>query len=114
MTIYESFSVVDVPFPFIDSARRKTRPALVLSNSLFQNTNSVLVLAMITSAERSSWEYDIVITDWRVAGLRKSCVLRWKLFTLDATLVAGFRGRLSDPDRAAVINAFSEIFTCAQ
>jgi mRNA interferase MazF len=111
MTIYEPFAVVDVPFPFIDSLRQKNRAALVLSNSAFQKANGALVLAMITSAERSSWKSDAALANWRMAGLRKPCVIRWKLFTLDAALIRGLRGHLSDRDRGVVKERFGEVFS---
>ena len=110
MTIYEPFAVVDVPFPFIDSPRQKSRPALVLSNRSFQQSNNALILAMITSAERGAWAHDVALADWRAAGLKKSCVLRWKIFTLDSTLIAGLRGKLSDRDGTAVRKVFTEVF----
>lgn len=111
MTIYESFAVVDIPFPFIDSSRQKSRPALVLSSSAFQKANGALVLAMITSAERSLWKFDAALADWRMAGLKKPCVVRWKLFTLDAALIRGLRGHLSDRDRVAAGKSFAQVFS---
>ena len=99
MTIYEPFAVVDVPFPFVDSSRQKNRPALVLSNPAFQKANGAIVLAMITSAERRSWKFDAALADWGMAGLKKPCVIRWKLFTLDAALIRRLRGHLSDRDK---------------
>ncbi|MGA2974378.1 MAG: type II toxin-antitoxin system PemK/MazF family toxin [Spirochaetia bacterium] len=114
MTIYEPFTVVDVPFPFIDSLRQKSRPALVLSSSAFQKSNGALVLAMITSAERSSWKFDTALADWRMAGLKKNCVIRWKLFTLDAALIRGLRGHLSDRDRGRVRESFEKVFPFEQ
>ena len=113
MTIYESFAVVEVPFPFIDSLRQKNRPALVLSSSAFQKANGALVLAMITSAERGSWKFDAALSDWRMAGLKKPCVIRWKLFTLDAALIRGLRGHLSDRDSGAVRKGLTEVFPFA-
>jgi mRNA interferase MazF len=111
MTNYEPFSVVDVPFPFIDSLHQKNRLALVLSSPAFQKANGALVLAMITSAERSSWKFDAALANWRIAGLRKPCVIRWKLFTLDAALIRGIRGHLSDRDRRIVKERFGEVFS---
>ena len=110
MTIYEPFAVVDVLFPFIDSLRKKSRTALVLSSSEFQKANGSLVLAMITSAERSLWKFDAALVNWRMAGLKKPCVIRWKLFTLDAALIRGLRGHLSDHDRGIAKERFAEIF----
>lgn len=96
MTIYKPFSVVDVPFPFLDLIGQKRRPTLVLSDPSFQFSNGAVVLAMITSAERSSWSGDIPLRDWRMAGLKKPSILRWKIFTLEVSLIAGFRSTLSD------------------
>jgi mRNA interferase MazF len=110
MTIYDPFTIVDVPFPFIDSPQQKNRPALVLSSPTFQRASSAVVLAMITSAERSSWEHDAALADWRAAGLRKPCIIRWKLFTLDAALIAGIRGHLSDRDIGVVKKSFAKVF----
>ena len=114
MTIYEPFAVVDVPFPFIDSLRQKSRPALVLSSPAFQKANGALVLAMITSAERSSWKFDAALANWRIAGLKKPCVIRWKLFTLDAALIRGLRGHLSRHDIGVVKARFAEVFPFEQ
>ena len=108
--IYEPFAVVDVPFPFVDSFRQKSRPALVLSNSTFQKANGAMILAMITSAERSSWKFDAALADWRMAGLKKPCLIRWKLFTLDAALIRGLRGHLSERDIGAAREGFGEVF----
>jgi mRNA interferase MazF len=110
MTIFEPFTVVDVPFPFVDLFLQKNRPALVLSNAAFQRANGATILAMITSAERSSWKSDSALADWRMAGLKKPCVIRWKLFTLDAALIRGLRGHLSDRDRGAAREGFAELF----
>ena len=111
MTIYKPFSVVDVPFPFVDSIDQKRRPALVLSDPSFQNANGSVVLAMITSAERSSWYGDIPLRDWREAGLKKPSIVRWKIFTLDAALITGLRSSLSVYDQDAVRNRFATLFS---
>ena len=110
MTIYSPFSVVDVPFPFVDSGRQKTRPALVLSDTAFQAANAAVVLAMITSAERSAWFGDIALRDWREAGLQKPSILRWKVFTIESVLIARARAPLSAYDAIAVRNGFRMTF----
>lgn len=111
MTIYNPFSVVEVPFPFIDSGERKKRPALVLSDASFQKNADAVVLAMITSAERSSWEGDIPLRDWKEAGLRKPSILRWKLFTIESAFILGIRSSLSPFDKKAVQAGFSSLFS---
>ncbi len=72
MTIYESFAVVDVPFPFIDSSLGKKEAGPCPFKSIVpEKHNDALVLAMITSAERGAWAYDVALADWREAGLAK-------------------------------------------
>ncbi len=111
MTIYEQFSVVDLPFPFIDAPEKKQRPALVLSKPPFQIANGAVILAMITSADRSSWEFDLELIDWSAAGLRNKCMVRWKVFTLSIALVTGLRGALSDRDKSAVTTCLAAMFS---
>lgn len=110
MTIFEPGTVVDVPFPFIEKERSKTRPALILSAPSFQSSCGACVMAMITSAERSAWPNDVLLADWHGAGLRKPSLLRWKVFTLDDALILGSRGVLSPADRNRVRASFEGIF----
>jgi len=106
--ICEPFSVVDVPFPFSDLPRAKRRKALVLSSEPFNRRNGATILMMITSATRSSWHADVPLASWSAAGLRKPCVARAKLFTLDNRLIAGRVGTLTPEDARAVGGALRE------
>lgn len=60
--IYERWDVVVVPFPFTDVPVVKRRPALVLSNSQFQNDHHHVVCGMITSAAHSDWPSDVPLS----------------------------------------------------
>jgi mRNA interferase MazF len=71
VSAFERFAVVRVPFPFTDRQAQKRRPALVLSLPGFQQACGHVLLAMITSARRSSWPLDWPIEDLRAAGLPK-------------------------------------------
>lgn len=94
-----SLDVVVVPFPFTDREASKRRPALVLSSASFNRATRHSVLAMITSAEQSSWPGDVVITDLDAAGLPSDCLVRLKLFTLDHRLIVKRAGTLAAKDR---------------
>ncbi len=111
MTTYRAGDLVDVPFPFIDSGAAKQRPALVLSASQFQRKTGAYVLTMVTSAERSRWENDVALDDWNGAGLNKPSIIRWKIFTLDETLILGYRGHVSDRDMTTLGQALAEVFS---
>lgn len=94
--------VAVVPFPFVDMDVAKSRPALVLSNEAFNGPNGNTIVAMVTTAERSDWPSDIVLTDNQSAGLFHPSRVRMKLFTIPNELVARRIGSLAAADRKAV------------
>lgn len=91
--------VVVVPFPFTERQASKRRPALVLSSAAYNTATRHSVLAMITSAEQSSWPGDVAITDPETAGLASACLVRLKLFTLDHRLILKRAGQLGAQDQ---------------
>ena len=99
---YDGHDVVVVPFPFRERGASKRRPALVVSSTSFNASHDQLVLAMITTATRTSWVSDVPITDLAVAGLPHTSVVRLKLFTLEVSLVLRRLGRLAGADARAV------------
>jgi len=103
--------VVEVPFPFVESPGRKRRPALVLSAESLCREQAVVILAMITSAKRSAWRSDVAIAEWRQAGLHGPCVVRWKVFTLEAALILSKRGFVSSGDRARLGQSLRSVLT---
>lgn len=106
---YEPFDVIVVPFPFSDSPETKRRKAFVLSKPVFQEGSKTLVMAMITSAHESAWPGDVDIVELEPAGLRKSCVARLKIFTLDEALILERVGALSKKDQDAIRAAWSPL-----
>ena len=103
--ICSRFDIVDVPFPFSDVPHSKRRKALVLSDAVFNQKNASSLLMMITSAARSAWHLDVSLEQWSQAGLRKPCLARMKLFTLDNGLILGKVGRLTAEDQRRVTKA---------
>ena len=84
--ICEAGDVVVTPFPFVDIDVSKFRPALVLTSVATNNAVGSTLMAMITSAVASQWLTDVVVRDWREAGLRAPSIVRPKLFTLENRL----------------------------
>ena len=100
---FEAYDVVVVPFPFTDKLAVKRRPALIISNYLFNDDHhNHLILAMITTAKNSEWSSDIQLNDWQSANLTVPCKVRFKLFTLDRRLVIQRLGSLSPTAQDAV------------
>ena len=103
--ICDAGDVVVVPFPFVDVAAEKRRPSLVLSRLAFNEAHGHCICAMITTAARSAWPSDIAIADRAAAGLSRSCVVLWKLFTLPNAIILRRTGALSEQDRDKVFAA---------
>jgi mRNA interferase MazF len=96
--IYNTGSIVIIPFPFTDKATTKKRPAVVVSNPSYQKRTNHVVLMMITSSKQSAWALDTPITDLTLAGLPTPCLIRQKIFTLDERLILAEKGKLSATD----------------
>ena len=105
---YEALDVVVVPFPFTDQPTVKRRPALVISSSSFNDIHQQSVLAMITTS-RLAWPSDVVIEEWRHAGLIALCKVRFKLFTLDHALIIRRIGTMHPRDGQRVKNVLSRL-----
>lgn len=108
--IYNTFEIVVVPFPFIDSPNVKKRPAIILSSLDFNRESSACVMAMITSALHFSWPGDIMINDLKSAGLPVESIIRMKLFTLDQRLILKKLGTLSRKDQNDLVLAIKQLF----
>jgi mRNA interferase MazF len=108
--ICDRFDVVVVPFPFVDAARVKPRPALGLSNTAFNRANRHTVLAMITRATHTRWPSDHAIEDLRPTGLRDPSVVRSKVFTFDNRILQRRIWHLSDEDARGCSTDLETIF----
>ena len=97
MATFKFGEVVAVPFPFVDKAASKRRPALVISALSF-NQSGQTIMAMITTKMHGSWPGDTNINDYEAIGLSLPCIVRLKIFTLDNRLIARSIGALSDQD----------------
>jgi mRNA interferase MazF len=110
-SIYKTFDIIVVPFPFVDSFESKKRPAIILSSAdTFNDKIEHSVVAMITSAANSTWPYDIRINNLESCGLIKPSIIRLKLFTLDHRLIVSKIGSLSSQDKRKLQENFSSVF----
>ena len=109
--VYEHGDIVVVPFPFVDNANAKSRPAVVLSSSSFNEENNHTILAMITTASSITWKSDIEIQDLQDAGLPTKSFIRMKLFTLDNRLIKKKIGKLDPPTSRTLNNTLTTCFS---
>ena len=89
-------------FPFVEVARRKPRPVLVLSSAAYNREHGLVICAMITTASAGRWPSDHAIADLPPTGLRSACVVRLKIMTLPAAIVTRRIGTLAEADRNAL------------
>jgi len=98
MTIYDSGSVVLLPFPFTSLTTSKKRPAVVVSRRSYQEATHDIVLAAVTS-QMHEGPGDVALRDWAEAGLLKpSCLRAGKLITVHESLILKALGRLTSDD----------------
>ena len=99
MTNYNFGDVVLVPFPFTDQTTNKKCPAVVISSDVYNAEYPDRILMAITSQVSSSQKIgDIVITDWRSAGLLKASMIKPVITTIEKQLILKKLGRLQDID----------------
>jgi len=108
--IYNKFNLITVPFPFTDRDKKKLRPALIISNTEYQEVNKHIVLLMVTSAKHNAWKYDIPITCLEEAGLKAASIIRFKMFSIDERIIVKKIGALSLIDSEQVEKAIRNIF----
>jgi mRNA interferase MazF len=85
MRSFNQGDVIRVPFPYTDRPVRQNRPALVISEGGIGEGNSLLWVAMITSAENREWPGDVQLgQSYHKAGLPAPSVIRpCKLATIE-------------------------------
>jgi len=108
---FEFGDIVLVPFPFTSHTASKRRPAVVVSNSAYNNTRPDLVVMAVTSQLRPSPTLgEVQVDQWQAAGLLKPSVIKPVFATLERALVIRQLGTLLvATDRADLRRAISEI-----
>lgn len=110
MTGYEFGEIVLVPFPFTDQSATKHRPAVVISSTAYHRARPDLIIMAVTSQQPTSDALgEVVVEDWRAAGLLKPSVLKPVLTTIDPTLILKKLGRLTASDQVHLRQALAQI-----
>jgi mRNA interferase MazF len=102
---YAPWDIVVVPFPYTDRGSDKRRPALVISQTALEKEHTLTWLLMITSRDNRGWAGDVEISGVRNAGLPAPSIVRpAKIATVDTDRIVRRLGKLSSPDRRAVLD----------
>lgn len=102
-------TVLLVPFPFTDQSANKQRPAVVISSAAYHQARPDLVIMAITSQLRSSTPFDVVLADWRSAGLLKPSAVKPVITTVALSLVRKSLGGLSQRDQQRLKEVLGKI-----
>jgi mRNA interferase MazF len=105
------FSIVTVPFPYVDQFAEKRRPALIISNAELMKAHGLIWVAMITSAENRPWPDDIHVAKHQSCGLPAPSMIRpAKIATIEVSRVVSVLGALGQDDAGRVMNYFRASF----
>lgn len=108
---YEFGDIVLVPFPFTDQSTSKRRPGVIVSSTTYHHSRRDLILMAVTGQLRGSGAFgELMVQDWRHAGLIKPSAIKPVLATLEQGLVIRTLGRLSTPDQHRLREVIAMLF----
>ena len=100
---FEFGDIVLVPFPFTDQSAGKKRPAVVISSEIYNNERPDLIIMAVTSqAKPSSMVGEVIVQEWRDAGLLRPSVIKPVITTIEKSLVIRTIGQLKEDDMKAL------------
>lgn len=98
--IYNFGDILLVPFPFTDQTSTKKRPTVVISSDEYNSQKPDLIVMAITSQFNASAGFgEMIIADWKSAGLLKPSVIKPVITTIEKSLVIRKLGKLPESDR---------------
>ncbi len=102
-TVYSFGDIVLAPFPFTDQTAAKKRPAVVVSSDAYSKARPDLILMAITG-HLSGYPRigEVVVSDWKEAGLLKASTIKPILTTVEKSLIIRTLGGLSHQDHIAL------------
>ncbi|WP_319422975.1 type II toxin-antitoxin system PemK/MazF family toxin [Pleurocapsa sp. FMAR1] len=100
MTIYSFGDILLVPFPFTDQTLVKKRPTVIISSDKYNIQKPDLIIMAITSQFNTSINFgEMIIADWKSAGLLKPSVIKPVITTTEKSLIIRKLGKLKKSDR---------------
>ena len=102
-TVYSFGDVVLVPFPFTDQTATKKRPAVVVSSDGYNQARPDVILMAITGHLSGHPRIgEVVVSDWKEAGLLKTSTIKPILTTVEKSLIVRRLGQLRQRDLLAL------------
>lgn len=109
MPHFERWTIVSVPFPYVERPIRQRRPALVVVAGMGAARDLLWVL-MITAAANRGWPEDVAIDDHAAAGLPIPSIVRTAKIATIAAADAQPLGALPAPAMARVTKLLRQRF----
>jgi mRNA interferase MazF len=106
---FERWTVVSVPFPYVERPIRQRRPALVVLAGMGAAQDLLWVL-MITAAANRGWPDDVPIDDHAAAGLPIPSIVRTAKVATIAAIDAQPLGALPAPAVAYIAEILRQRF----
>ena len=102
--------VIVVKFPFASSLKYKARPAVIISNSNYnQNSRNTYIILAISSQIDNKLQIEKEIIFWKEAGLLKPSILKSSIATIEQEFVIKKLGHLKNNDKILLNNLLNEI-----
>jgi mRNA interferase MazF len=103
---YNFGDIVLVPFPFTEQTGAKKRPAVVVSSAVYNGARRDVVLMAVTSQVRATTGVgEVIVIEWKKAGLLKSSVIKPVLTTVERGLILRVLGQLDTTDQNSLRDA---------
>ncbi len=107
----EQGNIVLVDFSYSDLKRSKLRPALVMSNSVYNSTSLDVVALRITSKQKRRWAIKITNKDMENGFLEiESYAKIDSIFTIENVLIAKIVGKLGEKKINEIKMRLEELF----
>jgi mRNA interferase MazF len=109
-TDFSFADVVLVPFPFTDQTASKKRPAVVVSSAEYNARRpDVIVMAITGNVSHHSRLGEVIVADWKAAGLLKDSTVKPILTTIEKSLVIRTLGQLTARDATSLKDVLTHI-----
>jgi mRNA interferase MazF len=111
MTNYNFGDIVLLQFPFTDLTTTKKRPAVIISSFEYNSKRPDIIVMAVTSRIREIQSFcDVIIKEWKQAGLIKESAIKPIIITIEKDLILAKLGQLQKQDTQALRNNLQTIF----
>ena len=99
MTNYNFGDIVLLQFPFTDLTTTKKRPAVIISSFEYNSKRPDIIVMAVTSRIREIQSFcDVIIKEWKQAGLIKESAIKPMIITIEKDLILAKLGQLQKQD----------------